>query len=73
MEQYNLNDILNLDISDEIKEEIKTKLNKRVFYDDNSICKIGTLIGVKSNTHFIINDITGTKNLIPIWKSLTIL
>lgn len=73
MEQYDLNNILDLDISDEIKEEIKAKFNKRIFYDDNNSCKIGTLVGIKSNTHYIIHEINGNINYVPIWKSLTIL
>lgn len=72
---YNLDEILRLNLPEELKENIKEKFKKKVFYDNNGSCRIGTLIGVERNhkleeTYYII-DVNGTKNVVSMWKSLT--
>lgn len=72
---YNLDEILRLNLPEDLKENIKEKFKKKVFYDNNGSCRIGTLIGVERNhkleeTYYII-DVDGSKNFVPIWKSLT--
>ena len=72
---YNLDEILRLNLPEELKENIKEKFKKKVFYDNNGSCRIGTLIGVERNhkleeTYYII-DVDGSKNFVPMWKSLT--
>lgn len=72
---FNLNDILDLDIPDNILKEVQDKFGKRVFYDDNSSCKVGTLVGVAVQEHpeiyYYIIDINGTNNYVSVWKSVT--
>lgn len=72
---YNLDEILRLNLPEDLKENIKEKFKKKVFYDNNGSCRIGTLIGVERNhkleeTYYII-DVDGSKNFVPMWKSLT--
>ena len=72
---YNLDEILRLNLPEDLKKNIKEKFKKKVFYDNNGSCRIGTLIGVERNhkleeTYYII-DVDGTKNFVPTWKSLT--
>ena len=72
---YNLDEILRLNLPEDLKENIKKKFKKKVFYDNNGSCRVGTLIGVERNrkleeTYYII-DVDGNKNFVPTWKSLT--
>lgn len=72
---YNLDEILKLNISTKLKDSIKEKFNKKVFYDNNGSCRVGTLIGIERNhkleeTYYIIN-VNEIKNFVPIWKNLT--
>ena len=74
---YNLDDILKLNISDTLKKEFKEKFKKRVFYDNNDLCKIGVLIGIERNEklseNYYIIELNNHKYFIPTWKSLTLL
>ena len=74
---YNLDDILKLNIPDLLKQEYKEKFKKRVFYDSNGSCKVGTLVGLAKNyklsDYFYIIEIKENKSFVPIWKSITIL
>lgn len=72
---YILDDILKLNLPEDLKENIQENFKKKVFYDNNSSCRVGTLIGIERNhkleeTYYII-DVNGSKNFVPIWKSLT--
>lgn len=72
---FNLDDILRLNLPDNIRKEVEEKFKKKVFYDNNGSCRVGTLIGVERNhkleeTYYII-DVDGSKNFVPTWKSLT--
>lgn len=70
---YNLDEILRLNLPEDLKENIKEKFKKKVFYDNNGYCKVGTLIGVYhklEETYYII-DVDGSKNYVPTWKSIT--
>lgn len=70
---YNIDEILNLDISDTLLSEIKDNLNKRVFWGQNGVCKIGKLCGlsVEDNEIYYILKVNNDEVFIPIWKSLT--
>ncbi len=72
---YNLDDILRLDLPEEIKKDYETKFGKRVFYDNNGSCRMGTLIGLEKNNKlsevYYIVEVDSKKNFVPTWKSLT--
>lgn len=74
---YNLDDILKLNIPDTLKQEYKEKFKKRVFYDRNGSCNVGTLVGLAKNyelsDYFYIIEVKENKSFVPIWKSITIL
>ena len=72
---FNLDDILRLNLPDNIRKEVEEKFKKKVFYDNNGACKLGTFIGIEidstlSDVYYII-DINGIKNYVPIRKSIT--
>lgn len=73
----NLDDILRLNISDKIREEFKTKFNKKVFFDTDGNCKIGKLVGLESNEklseYYYIIDTRDKKIYVPCNNSLTLL
>lgn len=73
----NLDEILKLNISDRVRDEFRTKFNKRVFFDCNGSCKIGILAGIEINEklselYYIINT-EDKKIYVPCENSLTIL
>lgn len=73
---YNLDDILKLNLPEDLKENIREKFKKRIFYDNDGSCKVGILVGIERNykleeTYYIIIDMDGNKNFVSIWKSLT--
>lgn len=73
----NLDEILRLNISDELRDNFDKKFNKKVFFDYNGNCKVGKLIGLEVNEqlsarYYIID--TGEKKIyIPCEYSLTLL
>lgn len=71
----NLDEILKLNISDRIRDELKTKFNKKVFFDCNGSCKIGKLVGIEVNEKFseqyYIIDTENKKIYVPCNNSLT--
>lgn len=72
---YNLDDILRLNLPESVISEVRSNFKKKVFYDSNGSCKLGTLVGIERNeklseTYYIV-DIDGTKNFVPTWKSIT--
>lgn len=73
----NLDDILRLNLSDRIRDEFKSKFNKRVFFDCNGSCKIGTLVGIEINeklsAQYYIIDTEDKKIYVPCNNSLTLL
>lgn len=73
---YNLDDILKLNLPEDTLLEVQSKFKRKVFYDNNGSCRLGTLVGIERNeklseTYYIV-DVDGTKNFVPIWKSITI-
>lgn len=73
----NLDEILRLDISDELRENFSQKFNKKVFFDYNGNCKIGTLAGIEVNgklsARYYIIDTEDKKIYVPCENSLTLL
>lgn len=73
----NLDDILKLNISDRVRDEFRTKFNKRVFFDRDGKCKVGKLIGIEINeklsAQYYIIDTEDKKIYIPCNNSLTLL
>lgn len=73
----NLDDILKLNLDNNIRETIKEKFGKKVFFDSNGSCKMGKLCGLEVNhklsmLYYIIE--TEDKSLyIPTYQSITIL
>lgn len=72
---FNLDDILRLNLSDNIRKEVEEKFKKKILYDNNGSCRLGVLIGLEMNhklseTYYIV-DVDGTKNYVPTWKSIT--
>lgn len=69
---FNLNEILELNLPNDIKEEVKDKFGKKVFYEEDDSCKVGTLIGIaihgRLNGSYYIMD---NQNYVPTWKSIT--
>lgn len=75
---YNLDDILKLDLDQEIKDNIKEKFGKTVFFDSNGSCKMGKLCGIEKNyqltmVYYIITDSDDKKIFVPVYKSITLL
>lgn len=70
---YNLDEILQLDLDLDIKNNFNEKFGKKVFFDFNNNCKIGKLCGIKKDHQFIYYIInTDNKELfIPIYQSIT--
>lgn len=72
-----LDEILRLNIPDPLREEFQTKFNKRVFFDRDGSCRMGTLVGLEineqlSSPYYIID--TGKKRIyVPYGHSLTII
>lgn len=73
----NLDEILRLNLSDRVREEFKTKFNKKVFFDCNGSCKVGKLIGIEVNeklsAQYYIIDTEDKKIYVPCNNSLTLL
>lgn len=73
----NRDDILRLNLSDAVRENIEEKFNKRVFFDYNGSCKIGTLCGVEVNRklseYFYILESDDKEIYVSCFKSLTLL
>lgn len=77
IDYYNLTFILNLDLPVEVLETITKNWHRKVFYEQQQLCKIGTLIGIEVNNrysevYYIITK-NGVQNYVPIWKNLTTL
>ena len=68
-----LNEILKLDISDELKTEFKKKFNKRIYFEWAGVCKIGTLIGYYEPNNYIIKVSDTLNYYLPIESSISIL
>lgn len=73
---YNLDEILKLDLSNEVKENFEQKFGKRVFFDSNGSCKVGKLFGLEKNyqlgmIYYIITDLSGKNIFVPINQSIT--
>lgn len=73
----NLDEILKLNISDRIRDEFKTKFNRKVFFDCNGSCKVGKLVGIETNeklyAQYYIIDTEDKKIYVPCNNSLTLL
>ena len=73
----NLDDILKLDLDNNVRENMKEKFGKRVFFDSEGSCKMGKLCGIEVNhklsmLHYIIE--VENKNLcVPTYQSITLL
>lgn len=73
---HNLDDILKLDLDNSVRENIKEKFGRRVFFDSNGSCKMGKLCGLEVNhklpmLYYIIGR--DEKELyIPIYQSITL-
>lgn len=75
---YNLDEILKLDLDEEIKQNIKEKFGKKVFFDSNGSCKVGRLCGVEKNykltmIYYIVADSEDKKMFVPVNQSITLL
>ena len=72
-----LDEILRLNISDRVRDEFKTKFNKKVFFDKDGSCRIGKLVGLEVNeklsAHYYIIDTEDKKIYVPCNNSLTLL
>lgn len=73
---YNLDEILRLDLSKEVREDLRQKFGKRVFFDSNGSCKVGKLCGLEINyqlgaTYYIISDANNKELFIPVSQSIT--
>ena len=73
---YNLDEILRLDLSKEVRENLEQKFGRRVFFDSNGSCKIGKLCGLEINyqlgaTYYIISDANNKELFIPVSQSIT--
>lgn len=74
---YNLDEILRLDLSNEVRENFKQKFGKRVFFDSNGSCKIGKLRGLEENyqlgmIYYIILDLNRKEVFVPVNQSITV-
>lgn len=74
---YNLDAILKLDLVDRIKNELKEKFRRKVYFESNGNCKVGKLVGLEKNyklseVYYIIDD-EGKRLYVPTYKSLTLL
>lgn len=73
----NLDDILKLNISDDIKQNFKDKYKKKVYYGRKGSCYVGTLVGIEvneklSNIYYMI--FSGDKiRYLPCSSSITLL
>lgn len=75
---YNLDEILKLDITQEIRKTINENFGKKVYFDSNGSCKIGKLIGLEKNyqlgdIYYIAVDSEDKKMFIPTHKSISTL
>lgn len=75
---YNLDDILKLDLDTELREELKAKFGKTVFFDSNGTCKMGKLSGLEKNyqlgaIYYIVIDSDNRKLFVPIGQSITVI
>lgn len=75
---YNLDEILKLDLSNEVKENLKQKFGKKVFFDSNGSCKVGRLCGLERNyqigaIYYIISSLNDKKIFVPVNQSITTL
>ncbi len=75
---YNLDDILKLDLDEELRNELKTKFGKMVFFDSNGTCKVGRLSGLEKNyqlgaMYYIVVDSDNRKLFMPISQSITVI
>lgn len=73
---YNLEEILRLDLDKEVRENLRQKFGKRVFFDSNGSCKVGKLCGLEINyqlgaTYYIISDANNKELFIPVSQSIT--
>lgn len=73
---YNLDKILRLDLSKEVRENLEQKFGRRVFFDSNGSCKVGKLCGLEINyqlgaTYYIISDANNKELFIPVSQSIT--
>lgn len=73
---YNLDEILRLDLSKEVRENLEQKFGRRVFFDSNGSCKVGKLCGLEINyqlgaTYYIISDANNKELFIPVSQSIT--
>jgi hypothetical protein len=70
---YDLNEILQLDIPDSVKDKLKEAINKLVFYDNNGSCRVGKLIGIANNdtSYYYIIEINNYEYFVSIWESMT--
>lgn len=71
----NLDDILKLNLEDNVRENIKEKFGKKVFFDSDGSCKMGKLCGLEVNhklsmLYYIIEE-NDKKLYVPIYKSIT--
>lgn len=73
----NLDEILRLDISEEIRDNFRKKFDKKVFFDYNGNCKVGKLVGIEINgqlsARYYIIDTEEKKIYVPCNSSLTLL
>lgn len=72
----NLDDILRLNLDDNVRENIKEKFGKKVFFDSNGSCKMGKLCGLEVNhklsmLYYIIDE-GGKKLYVPTYNSITL-
>lgn len=73
MKYYDKENILNLNVPESVKENIKDKFNKSIYYEYQDRCKIGILIGiliVEDCIKYIITD-DGFENYVSINQSIT--
>lgn len=68
------------DLQKIFKEKIEDKFNKRVYFDDNGKCKIGTIIGITDcylkltgDIDYVIEYRPGKIAYVPITQSITLL
>lgn len=75
-----LNEILESETIDSIKDKFETAFNQQVYFELNDNCRVGVLVGLadvlldtaeEKIEQFYIVKIGEEEILIPIWKSLT--
>lgn len=74
---HNLDDILKLNLDDNVRENMKGKFGRRVFFDSDGSCKVGKLCGLEVNHKlsmlYYIIEATDRKLYVPTYQSITLM